>query len=246
VASPLAYLGSSPRSSRTPRQPSSSCWRTQPRDPLRRRPGLSGPPVNDGCAGWFVHSSFNTDCPQAFTDCPENSWATGSNPAVDSVYLRLARLNPRLEGNNTNDAESGSMMADLRGQAQSAVRSKAELVLIATGTNDACGGRTGTMIACYLVYRYRLDDTILELRMRDLAFTDGEAAQLAAADPSNRPMLRTHHCVVVGFLILSAIPFAAFHSNVFLSPQKRIIPNVLHFLMLVFILALNWWVMKAS
>ena len=50
-----------------------------------------------------------------------------------------------MEGNNTNDAESGSMMADLRGQAQSAVRSKAELVLIATGTNDACGGRTGTM-----------------------------------------------------------------------------------------------------
>ena len=48
------------------------------------------------------------------------------------------------------------------------------------------------------------------------------------------------------YWILSAIPFAAFHSNVFLSPQKRIIPNVLHFLMLVFILALNWWVMKAS
>jgi len=31
------------------------------------------------------------------------------------------------------------------------------------------------------LYRYRLDDTILELRMRDLAFTDGEAAQLFAS-----------------------------------------------------------------
>jgi LuxR family transcriptional regulator, maltose regulon positive regulatory protein len=31
------------------------------------------------------------------------------------------------------------------------------------------------------LYRYRLDDTIVELRMRDLAFTDDEAAQLFAA-----------------------------------------------------------------
>jgi lysophospholipase L1-like esterase len=102
------------------------------------------PSTMDALGGSFTRG-FNTDCPQAFTDCPENSWATGSNPAVDSVYLRLATLNPRLEGNSSNDAESGSTMADLQAQAQSAVRRRAELVLIATGTNDACGGRTGTM-----------------------------------------------------------------------------------------------------
>jgi hypothetical protein len=48
------------------------------------------------------------------------------------------------------------------------------------------------------------------------------------------------------YWILSAVPFAAFHSNVFFSAQKKLISNVLHLLMLVFILALNWWVLKSS
>lgn len=48
------------------------------------------------------------------------------------------------------------------------------------------------------------------------------------------------------YWILSAIPFAAFHSNVFFSAPKRFISTILHLLMLVFILALNWWVLKSS
>lgn len=102
------------------------------------------PSSMDALGGSFTRG-FNTDCPGPFIDCPENSWATGTNPVVDSVYLRLMALNAPVEGNNANDAESGSTMADLDNQAQSAVRRGAELVTIATGTNDACGGRTGTM-----------------------------------------------------------------------------------------------------
>jgi lysophospholipase L1-like esterase len=98
----------------------------------------------DALGGSFTRG-FNTDCPDAWIDCPDNSWATGTNPVVDSVYLRLLALNPSLRDRNANDAESGSTMADLEAQAQSAVRRGAELVMIATGTNDACGGRTGTM-----------------------------------------------------------------------------------------------------
>jgi lysophospholipase L1-like esterase len=98
----------------------------------------------DALGGSFTRG-FNTDCPDAWIDCPDNSWATGSNPAVDSVYLRLLVLNPSLRGNNANDAESGSTMADLADQAARAVQQASDLVMIATGTNDACGGRTGTM-----------------------------------------------------------------------------------------------------
>ena len=98
----------------------------------------------DALGGSFTRG-FNTDCPDAWIDCPDNSWATGANPVVDSIYLRLLALNPRVRDNNFNDAESGSTMADLDAQAQSAVRRDAELVMIATGTNDACGGRTGRM-----------------------------------------------------------------------------------------------------
>ena len=64
---------------------------------------------------------------------------------MDSVYLRLLALNPRIRNNNYNDAKSGTTMSDLDEQAHSAVQRQAELVTIAMGTNDACGGRTGTM-----------------------------------------------------------------------------------------------------
>src|SRR5215218_6818384 len=32
----------------------------------------------------------------------ENSWASGTNPAVKSLYLRLLSVNPKLEGHNFN------------------------------------------------------------------------------------------------------------------------------------------------
>jgi lysophospholipase L1-like esterase len=102
-------------------------------------------PSSMDALGGSVTIGFNTDCPNAWTDCPDNSWATGTNPAVDSVYLRLLALNSQLKDHNANDAESGSTMSDLDGQAQSAVRRGAALVLIAMGTNDACGSQTGVM-----------------------------------------------------------------------------------------------------
>ena len=41
----------------------------------------------------------------------ENSWATGTNPAVKSLYLRLLAVNPTIEGHNFNLAQGG---ADVR------------------------------------------------------------------------------------------------------------------------------------
>jgi lysophospholipase L1-like esterase len=78
-------------------------------------------------------------------DCPDNSWATGTNPAVDSVYRRLLELNPAMKDHNANDAESGTAMVALDGHAESAVQRGVDLVTIATGTNDACGRRTAVM-----------------------------------------------------------------------------------------------------
>src|SRR5262245_18329588 len=88
-------------------------------------------PSSMDALGGSVTVGFNTDCPDPWVDCPENSWATGTNPAVDSVYVRLLALDPRLEDHNANDAVSGSTMADLDDQARSAVRHQAELVTIA-------------------------------------------------------------------------------------------------------------------
>ena len=85
---------------------------------------------------------YNTDCPAPWTDCPDNSWSTGTNPAVGSIYLRLLSRNPRLRNHNYNDALSGSAMADLSEQAQNAVRRRVALVTIAMAPTTRAGLKT--------------------------------------------------------------------------------------------------------
>lgn len=94
--------------------------------------------------GDSITRAFNT-CPFPFTDCPENSWATGTNSKVDSYYLRLLALNPGISGHNNNDAVSGAKMGELNSQAKNAVSRKVELVGILMGHNDACTSSISTM-----------------------------------------------------------------------------------------------------
>ncbi len=94
--------------------------------------------------GDSITRAFNT-CSFPFTDCPENSWATGTNSKVESYYLRLLALNPGISGHNYNDAVSGAKMTELNGQAEKAVSRKVELVGILMGANDACTSSLSTM-----------------------------------------------------------------------------------------------------
>jgi hypothetical protein len=67
-----------------------------------------------------------------------NSWATGTNPAVNSVYLRILAKNPAIRGHNVNLAHGGATVLDLVGQAERAValEPKPDLVLIQIMDND--------------------------------------------------------------------------------------------------------------
>ena len=56
----------------------------------------------------------------------ENSWATGTNPAVDSVYRRILAKNPAIEGHNFNLAHGSANVRDLLRQAERAVARRAE------------------------------------------------------------------------------------------------------------------------
>jgi hypothetical protein len=51
-----------------------------------------------------------------------NSWATGDNPAVQSIYLRLLAINPAIRGHNTNLGVSGSNVDDLAAQVDQALK----------------------------------------------------------------------------------------------------------------------------
>jgi hypothetical protein len=72
------------------------------------------------------------------SDWKANSWATGTNPQVNSVYLRLRQVNPAIEGHVHNLGTGGADLAALTEQAQalSQLQPQPELVIIATLDSD--------------------------------------------------------------------------------------------------------------
>jgi hypothetical protein len=85
----------------------------------------------------------STDPDNARGAVPENSWATGENPAVLSIYTRLLATHPALEGHNYNLAVNGSVVTNHLAQAESAMRRSPvpDVVLVQTIDNDMrCDG----------------------------------------------------------------------------------------------------------
>ncbi|HRI88426.1 MAG TPA: GDSL-type esterase/lipase family protein [Candidatus Hydrogenedentes bacterium] len=78
---------------------------------------------------------------------PEHSWSTGyeAGDGVDSHYERIRAANPAINGNTYNLAESGAQMDDLPGQANAAVSSGAQYVVIQMGGNDVCADSSAEM-----------------------------------------------------------------------------------------------------
>lgn len=91
--------------------------------------------------GDSITRGYNTSGPGCPTgpglDCPKNSWATGTNPAVDSVRERLDTISPQ-PLIAYNDAVSGAKAVNLLAQAQTAAGQNPDFVLIEIGANDAC------------------------------------------------------------------------------------------------------------
>jgi len=101
------------------------------------------PPKAMAALGDSITRAFNSDgpgCPTGpFLDCAMNSWSTGTNPAVESVYQRLEASNPGRDLVAYNDAVSGARAVHLLGQAEAAAAQDADYVTIEIGANDACG-----------------------------------------------------------------------------------------------------------
>ncbi|SFC03683.1 SGNH/GDSL hydrolase family protein [Streptomyces aidingensis] len=79
------------------------------------------------------------DACSILVDCPEVSWATGTEPGLES----LAQLLPAEEA--WNEAVSGARMADLPEQARRAVAHEPELLTVMIGANDACAPDVASM-----------------------------------------------------------------------------------------------------
>ena len=102
--------------------------------------------------GDSITRGFNTSGPGCPTgpslDCPQNSWATGTNPTVDSVRERLDAISPQ-PLTAYNDAVSGARAVNLLGQAETAAAQDPDFVLIEIGANDACALPSPTPTATF-------------------------------------------------------------------------------------------------
>ena len=121
-----------------------------PSDPNGRltasRHGFRGAAAGLGCE--------NSDPSRPGIEVRENSWATGTNPAVDSVYTRIVAETSAFKGHNTNLSQEGATLRDLVSQAElvGPLLPRADLVLIQIMDNDidcpnndrrTCLSRTG-------------------------------------------------------------------------------------------------------
>jgi len=80
-----------------------------------------------------------------WTDNPAGSWSTGTDASVNSHYLRLLALNPKIRGHNYNDARSGAKMGELATQMGTVVAQRVDYVTVEMGGNDVCAATEAAM-----------------------------------------------------------------------------------------------------
>jgi lysophospholipase L1-like esterase len=102
------------------------------------------------------------DACTVLSDCPEVSWATGSQASVDSLAVRLLGKTGAAE-RSWNYAETGARMADLPGQIAQAVARKPQLVTVMVGANDACAASASAMTSV-ADFRTDFEDSLKSLR----------------------------------------------------------------------------------
>ncbi|MFD4226725.1 SGNH/GDSL hydrolase family protein [Streptomyces sp. NPDC058545] len=77
------------------------------------------------------------DACSVLTDCPEVSWATGTDSDVRSLAVRLLGTS-RAAARSWNHAETGARIAQLPEQMALAAEQRPDLVTVMIGANDAC------------------------------------------------------------------------------------------------------------
>ncbi len=100
-------------------------------------PALRRLPKLNRCARALGATGENSDPSKPGAEVRENSWATGTNPAVKSLYLRILARNPKIKGRNVNLAEGGATADELVFQAEEAVELEPQPDLIVIQIGDA-------------------------------------------------------------------------------------------------------------
>ncbi len=148
---------------------------SDPGGPSTSTSGNGSPPTASGSRfpssivvlGHSGTTGFDSDPAAPETDVVANSWATGTNPKIDSVYVRVLDRNPAVEGNVQNFGIDGSRVESLLDQEEraAAVTPTPDLVLVQSIDNDIrCDG---TDARNYEPYRKTLTD-VMDALTRDM------------------------------------------------------------------------------
>lgn len=121
----------------------------------------SPPPSSMASMGDSITRGFNA-CGW-YVDCTSRSFSTGSTASVNSHYRRILAVNPAINGRNYNDAKSGAKVADMPGQANTAVGQGVQYVTILIGANDACTGTEAAMTSV-ASFRSSIDSALATLK----------------------------------------------------------------------------------
>ncbi|WP_406395641.1 SGNH/GDSL hydrolase family protein [Streptomyces sp. NBC_00887] len=92
-------------------------------------------PASIAAVGDSITRGF--DACSVFADCPEVSWATGTDDGVNSLAVRLLGA-AKAPSHSWNHAVSGARMAQLPEQMALASKERPDLVTVMIGANDAC------------------------------------------------------------------------------------------------------------
>lgn len=112
----------------------------------------AGPPAGVLAIGHSGLTGESSDPAKVGAPAPENSWATGTSPEVDSVYLRLLAVRPETKDRVANRAVGGAQAFALAGQAAAGLKEvpNPALVIVQTIDNDIrCDGADAANVSTF-------------------------------------------------------------------------------------------------
>ncbi|MFM9369720.1 SGNH/GDSL hydrolase family protein [Streptomyces sp. Da 82-17] len=139
----LAACSASEGSGSAPAPKSSAVRGSKPAArPERPEPVWDTSPKSVAAVGDSITRGF--DACQVLSDCPEASWATGTDDRVRSLAVRLLGKEAAAT-HSWNFASSGARMADLPEQMERAAAESPDLVTVLVGANDVCRASVAAM-----------------------------------------------------------------------------------------------------
>ena len=115
-------------------------------------PAAGGYPNSIAVLGHSGAIGQNSDPARPGEEARANSWATGTNPKVDSLYLRIRAKHAAITGHAFNLAQGGATVTDLVQQAREAVALKPvpQLIVVQIMDNDIICPATAQEYASFL------------------------------------------------------------------------------------------------